>query len=108
MGIIFYGTQKSIIGMDTIFRYCPSFETNSIADIMVSGIYYHIYFLPIFPVSKEVDIVCQKCGLRIYGIDFNFKTINNYEEIKSKFRNPWYTYALTTFIALILLMAIIF
>ena len=108
MGIIFFGTQKSIIGLDEIFRYCPSCEANTTADIMVSSIYYHMYFLPIFPVSKEVDIVCQICGLRSYGIAFNSKTINNYEEIRSKFRHPWYTYAFVTFIALIIGIAIIF
>jgi C4-type Zn-finger protein len=108
MGIIIYGTSKSIIGMDENFRYCPSCEANSMADLMVSSIYSHFYFIPIFPVTKEADIICQKCGLRSYGIAFNAKTINNYEEVKSKFRHPWYTYAFVTFISLLIILAIIF
>lgn len=108
MGIIIFGTSKSIIGMNEHFRYCPSCEANSMADIMVSSIYYHFYFLPIFPITKEADIISQKCGLRSYGISFNAKTINNYEEIKSKFRHPWYMYFFVTFIFLLIILVIIF
>jgi hypothetical protein len=75
---------------------------------MVSSEYYHIYFLPLFPVSKEVDIICQKCGLKSYGAAFNSKTIKNYQEIKSKFKHPWYTYVFASFIGVMIILAIIF
>ena len=62
------------------------------ADIMFISNYYHFIYVPIFPTGKEVNIICQECGLKRFGAGFNSKTFMNFEEIKHRYRNPWYTY----------------
>jgi hypothetical protein len=86
------GENKTIIGIDEVFIHCPSCESYQWSDIMVSGKYFHLYWIPIFPLDKELNIICRKCGLKRYGLSFNSKIISNYGEIKDKFRHPWYTY----------------
>jgi C4-type Zn-finger protein len=108
MGIIFFGTKQSNVGIDEQFVYCPSCEAAAEADLLVASSYFHIYFLPLFPVSKEVSIICKQCGLKRYDLPFNKKTINNYAEIKNKFRHPWFTYIFLGCIALVILLSIIY
>ena len=92
MGLLIYGVKKAAIGMDEFMIKCPSCEVDNFADVMITSNYYHFWFIPIFPIEKEANIVCQKCGLRRYNVPFNSRTFKNYDEIKHKFRHPWYTY----------------
>lgn len=107
MGILIYGTQSTPIGIDEQFVRCPSCEHDANADIMVQSTYFHFYFLPLFPVSKEVNIICKKCGLKRYGSHFNAENIKNYEEIKGNFHHPWYSYIFITLVSILILLGII-
>jgi hypothetical protein len=108
MGLFFYGVKKATIGMDEFLVKCPSCEADQFADILITSNYFHIYFVPIFPFEKEANIVCQKCGLKRYDVPFNKRTFKNYEELRGRFRHPWYTYFFVGLIAFGILMAIIF
>jgi zinc-ribbon family len=108
MAFIFYGVRKATIGLDEFLVKCPSCEADSFADIMITSNYYHIYFVPIFPFEKEANMICQKCGLRRYDVPFNARTFKNYQEIKGKFRHPWYTYFFAGVMSLIILLIILF
>ncbi len=92
MAFIYYGTKKAFIGIDEVMIKCPACEAHNFADVMVNSIYYHIYFIPIFPIGKEVNIVCQKCGLRRYDLPLSESIFGNINELNRKFRHPWYTY----------------
>lgn len=92
MGLIAFGENKTIIGVEEVLVYCPSCESSQWSDIMVTGRYFHIYWIPIFPVGKDLNIICRKCGLKRYGLSFKPETISNYGEIKSKFRYRWFHY----------------
>lgn len=108
MGIVFFGTKEVPIGVDEEMIYCPSCEGYAMADVMVLSSYFHIYYLPLFPVAKEVNTCCQQCGLKNNGLPLNSQTIKNYKELKHKFRHPWYTYLFVGFVVLFILAAIIF
>jgi hypothetical protein len=69
---------------------------------------FHIYFLPLFPLSKEVNIICKKCGLGRYGSAFNSGILKNYAALKGKFKHPWYTYIFPAFAAFLIIMVIFF
>jgi len=78
------------------------------ADLMITSSYFHIYYIPLFPVSKEVNIVCQTCGLKNYGLPLNSKVVSNAAELKNKFRHPWYTYIFLGLVIFLIIAAIIF
>ena len=107
MGLLIYGVKKAAIGMDEFMIKCPSCEVDNFADVMITSNYYHFWFIPIFPIEKEANIVCQKCGLRRYNVPFNSRTFKNYEEIKHKFRHPWYTYLIAALVLLGVIMSIV-
>lgn len=92
MGLIIFGSRQTPIAADEMLIHCPCCETQSWADVMVLSTYYHIYWIPIFPFEKEANIFCKKCGLRRYGRPFTPSLIGNFDEIKSHFRHPWFTF----------------
>jgi len=107
MGFVYFGTKDAPIGMTEQLVFCPRCDCDSYADVMVMSTYFHIYLLPLFPVSKEVNMICHNCGYRRYGSDFNATTLKNYAELKSKFKHPWYTFIFPAFVVFLIIMAII-
>ncbi len=92
MGFVIYGIGEKGINIAEFLIKCPSCEANNWADVVVVSKYYHIYWLPIFPIDKVANTICQKCGLRRYGLAFDNNLISNYYEIKVDFKNPWILY----------------
>ncbi|SRR6266487_4153156 len=87
-----YGEKSATIDIGEYMVYCPSCEGHCMADVMFLSNYYHFFFVPIFPTGKEVNIICQECGLKRYGAGFNSKTFVNFDQIKHLYRHPWFTY----------------
>lgn len=108
MAFIIYKVKKATIGIDEMMIKCPSCETDSFADVMITSNYYHMFFIPMFPFEKEANIICQQCGMRRYEVPFNARTFKNYQEVKQKFRHPWYTYFFCIVMALVILITVIF
>ena len=107
MGIIIFGHKKTPIDFDEFLVKCPTCEFHSWADIMVLSVYFHFYWIPIFPFDKEANIICKKCGLKRYGRSFDSSLINNYNEIKDRFHHPWFTYSGAAFLTLIFIVIIL-
>jgi len=87
-----YGIERANIDIGEFMVKCPSCETNQWAEIMVSSVYVHIYYIPLFPSDKDVYVCCEKCGLKRYGLSFDATLIDDYKNVKKKYRHPWYTY----------------
>jgi len=111
MSFIIWGTSETPIGIEESFIKCPACETNSWADIMVISKYSHLYFMPLIPTDKTVNVICKTCGLKRYGLSLNKNFINNYDEIKQNYKHPWFTYigigSLVFIIILIILVHLI-
>ncbi len=105
---MFFGTKKVHVGIDEQVIYCQSCEGEYMADLMILSSYFHIWYLPLFPVSKEVNIVCQNCGLKNYGLPLNSKVIKNYAELSRKFKHPWFTYLFIGLIIFLIVMSAIY
>ena len=92
MAFLIHGQSKIGIGVDEVLVKCPSCEKDSWADLMVESQYFHIFWLPVIPVTKDANLICQECGLKRYGLSFSSRVIPTYEEIKQKFKHPIRTY----------------
>ena len=108
MAILIYGVKKTPIGVDEVLTNCPSCEVDTYEDIYVTSNYYHMFFIPIFPIEKEVTFFCQKCGLRRTDIPLTPNSIKNFQEVNKKFRHPWYTYFFLLFILAITLIPVLY
>lgn len=107
MALLIYGTYSKPIGIDEFFVKCAACETHTWHDVMVSSKYLHFYGIPACPVEKEADFVCQKCGLKRYGRNFDEETIPDYKNIKKSFRHPISSWFLSLLIATPLLISIL-
>jgi len=103
-----YGIERANIDTGEFLVKCPSCETDQWAEVMVSSVYSHIYYIPLFPNDKDAYVCCEKCGLKRYGVPFNAKLIDNFEDVKRNYRHPWYTYIGAGIIAFPFLLLFIF
>jgi hypothetical protein len=87
-----WGIRETPIGVDEYLLKCPSCESHSWADVMVLSRYQHCYFVPMWPIAKEANVICRKCGLKRIGIAFDGRLMDNFEEVKSRYRHPWFCY----------------
>ncbi|MEO8413298.1 MAG: zinc-ribbon domain-containing protein [Ginsengibacter sp.] len=100
------GTREIPIGMDEFLVKCPSCEGYSPADIMIVSKYLDFFWVPLFPIDKDANVSCKTCGLNRFGMNFDSGLITNYDEVKRKFRHPWFTYVGGVFFILMLIFAI--
>ena len=107
MPLLWYGVKHANIGMDEFLVKCPSCEADKYADVMITSNYFHICWIPIFPFEKEAHLICQECGLKRYNFPFTAKNFKNYDEVKDKYRHPWYTYLFVGFIAALIIIGIL-
>ncbi len=78
--MIFYGTKASNLKNGQIINIdCPSCETNAPFKYSVFGKYAHIYWIPLFPISKITVAECNSCKKT-----YEFKELS--ESIKTKFQ----------------------
>ena len=107
MGFVIYGVKEVPIEVDEFFIKCPSCEVHAWADILIISRYVHFYWIPFFPIEKEANIICKTCGLKRNGMPFDKNLTSNYEEVKGKYKNPWFAYTGIAIFVLICLAAII-
>ena len=107
MAFILYGVKKANIGIDEILSFCPSCEADKFQDILITSNYYHLYYIPVFPIEKEVTFICNSCGLKRIDVPLTERELKNYAEINKKFRHPWYTYIVSFLFAMPIVIAIL-
>jgi C4-type Zn-finger protein len=91
--MIIFGQNETIAGMDEFYIRCPVCEGSNWADVMVTSKYFHIFWIPIFPVGKDANVICKTCGVKRFGLDLDEKLIGSeYINAKTKFRHPRFTY----------------
>ena len=105
--LLVYGKKNVLIGLGEVHVKCPSCEVHNWADMMVSSSYYHFFWLPIFPFDKEAHLTCTKCGLKRNGMGFSKRLLDNFDEIKSKYKHPWYTYTGAAIFLLLISLAVL-
>jgi hypothetical protein len=92
MAHVIYGFKEKIIGIHEALLRCPCCESHQQADMIIIGHYCHIYWVPFCPTDKTATTFCTKCGLKRADLSFDQNLLSDYEEIKNKFRHPWYFY----------------
>jgi hypothetical protein len=105
--LLIFGTRKRPITIEDFLIKCPACETSTWHSVMFESEYFHIFWVPIIPTDKIITTQCSKCDLIRSGFTLSSRFINNYEEVKNKFRHPWYHYIGIGIFALIVISIII-
>jgi hypothetical protein len=107
--MIIYGINKTSIGIfEPLFYKCPRCEELNTTYIVIYSFYYHIFWIPVFPIRKEPIATCSECGFVRDELKFGPSLIKEFEEKKKEYKHPWWTYLLTLiFLALIITIIIV-
>ena len=105
---IFKGFSESIIGFEENYLKCQSCKVDTEHEILFISKYFHVYNIPLLPTSKEVHAHCLKCGMRRYNIPLEKQFFSDYENLKKKYRHPWFTYIISGIIISLLLTFVYF
>ncbi len=108
MGFMVYGSQKTSIGIfEPAFYKCPNCEENNTTYIVIYSIYYHVFWIPVFPYQKEVVANCSECGFLRNEIKFGPELVKLFKEKRKDYRHPLWTYTLAIIFGGIIIAIII-
>ncbi|MGQ0826989.1 MAG: hypothetical protein ACT4ON_01210 [Bacteroidota bacterium] len=101
MLVIFGKKNKIIEAYEDLDSVCENCDSKSIFYFVYLD-YYHIFWIPIFPVLKYGGMHCDNCGKSHVNV-INAKS----SEYEKQTRTPIYMYTITIFFLLIVSSAII-
>jgi MFS-type transporter involved in bile tolerance (Atg22 family) len=109
MAFIIYGSRKTSIGIfEPPFYKCPNCGELHTTYIIVYSIYYHIFWIPVFPYQKDAIANCSACSFLRNEIKFGPNLIKEFEEKRKEYKHPWWAWSwVIIFLALILTIIIV-
>ena len=99
-------TREVPISVEEFLVKCPSCEGYAPANVMIMSKYLDFFYIPIFPTDKDANVICKTCGLKRFEMNFDANLLTNYNEVKGRFRHPWFTYLGSVFFGLIVILVI--
>ena len=102
-----FGLRKARIGTQVSelpCRYCQS--QNTLAYIAYQN-YFHVFWIPLFPMWKELRSVCVHCKQNRRFNEFSPEMKLEGIKLKKESKTPFYTYALLALILLFFITSII-
>lgn len=107
MAFYIKGQGKANLGFGEEFMHCPYCGTDSYTDVHVYSTYYHFYWVPISPMTKEMNTVCQHCGGKRFGLIFKKELFKEQANVSRKYRHKWYTYTGMIILGLIVFLVLL-
>ena len=104
-----YGSKKILIGVYDPYPFqCPGCKELDTVDMAIYCEYYHFWYIPIFPYEKDGTAKCSNCDFKVNSVKFNKNTKELFQQIKKKFRYPFYTYIGAFILCLPFILGILF
>jgi hypothetical protein len=83
-----YGIGKSKLGTSHLKVTCFFCNKDNSVNVEVYGRYFHLVFLPFFPIGKTGTSCCANCGQTLTKKQFNFNYSRQFDIVKSQFKIP--------------------
>ena len=107
--IVFGARASKIKKFETLFIKCAYCEKRGIHTISIFGSYFHVYWIPVFPIGKKGVAECTSCKRTTEEKDFSPELKSQYVEEKLNTKRPfWYwsgLYIIAIFFGLIWIVA---
>ncbi|MBO9657633.1 MAG: zinc-ribbon domain-containing protein [Chitinophagaceae bacterium] len=88
-----YGKYQRLLGIHEPFEsQCPNCREIGSISFAIQAEYFHIWYIPFFPVEKDGFARCSNCPHKVDSLKFNRTTRDDFKEIKKQFRYPLYMY----------------
>ena len=106
--LFIYGTRTKMIGTSDVFFYkCPYCEETSTTSVAFFSKYYHFFFIPVLPLSKEAYASYSHCGAGRNDSKFGPELVKQVKVIESQFKPPFYLYTWLILLGLLIFLIII-
>ena len=105
--MIIFGTRASHIGSfeinDSTCDYCQNTGTRVISEF---GQYFHIFWIPVFPIGKKTIGECAHCRRTLRKKEFSIELKRAYNEVKSAVKRPVWHWSGLILLGLLILLSI--
>lgn len=106
--LLIHGRRKFFIrSFEPLFYKCPYCDSISTTEVFIYSEYYHVFWIPIFPIRKTTAAKCTGCDATRSEERFGPQLIGcTTEELKNS-KHPIYSWAMLIFFGLLILLAVI-
>jgi len=101
--IFIFGTRDTTGSPIQTGQACPACGTEHTIHMVPHQRYFHLFWIPLFPTSKQLVPVCSSCGAM-----FTTQKIPVTSEVRNQFKTPKWTFTGLIALGLILLAFVIF
>lgn len=105
--MIVYGTRSKELAKEHIVDKCPNCGTQNSIDVYVFQKFAHVFWIPIFPMSKIGVSECSHCKQVLRNKEMPSPLVANYEDIKSRAKTPVWTFSGLALIAVLIVVGFI-
>ena len=103
---LIHGKRKFFIRLfEPLFYKCPYCDKINSTEVFIYSRYFHLFWIPVFPIRKEAVAKCNECDTARAEERFGPKLTEHLNEELSNTKHPFYSWSLL--IALFLLLAFI-
>lgn len=105
--MIIFGTRSTSIGEAQAKSKCSHCQSENTVWIYIYRHYFHIFWIPTFPLWSSVASHCTHCKqvLTKNGFDLNLKSAHNNAKLNAK--TPLWTFSLLIGLAVLIILGII-
>ncbi len=96
--MIIYGSRNTQLKAAVVADKCPNCGTQNCIDMHVFQKYAHIYWIPLFPMSKTGVSQCDHCKQTLTLQEMSMPLAQSYEQLASETKTPIWTFAGAVFI----------
>lgn len=106
--LIRFGKYQRLLGIHEPFEFqCPNCKEIGSISYAFQAEYFHIWYIPVFPIEKDGFARCSHCTYKIDSLKFNRATRDDFKEMSRQFRYPLYMYTGLIIIIAPILLAIL-
>jgi len=104
--MIIYGIGGKKLLTEQLTEKCPQCGSDDSFEITIAARYFHIFWIPFFPVGKKSEAYCKKCGF-VSEIPSPSEQINaKSTELESRLRAPIYLFTGLVLVLLVIVFII--
>ncbi|WP_123864814.1 zinc-ribbon domain-containing protein [Chitinophaga barathri] len=104
--MIVFGIREKKIDLEPVLEHsCNHCSVRESLLIQINCIYFHVFWIPVFPVYKKTYSICSHCRKVLTGGEMPPDLNATANELKKEAKYPWYVFTGSCLALLLLIIA---